>query len=267
MAPHGPRALLVVLFATFTAMASADPRTESVVEVARGRHRIVQPDGPARGAYVFFHGYRSSAALTLRDQRALVDVARAHGLAFVVPDGIDGTWSLPHSPARGRDEQAFLGEVLDDLKARYGFGAADTLLGGFSQGASVAFYAACAQGGRFAGMITFSGVFWNPPPEAGDCVSDIPPTVHFHGTADRTFPLAGRAIGASFHQGDTFESLAILRAAAGCARDETVPITLAGILCEAAVDCHRGPITLCLHPGGHRTDAGQLDAALTALGF
>lgn len=261
MISHALRAF--ILAATLAAPSLAG----EVIGLPDGEYRIVLPEGPARGAYVFLHGYQSSAELTLRDQRPLVDVALAHGLAFVAVEGENGTWSIPHSPAGGRDEPAFIGEVLDDLAARHGFTAANTLIGGFSQGASVAWYAACAEGGRFAGMVTFSGVFWNPAPTAGDCVADIPPAVHFHGIADRTFPLAGRAIGADFHQGDTFESLAVLRAAAGCPAGVAEPVTVAGLVCESVPQCRRGAISLCLHPGGHATDAGQLDAGLTLLGF
>lgn len=255
------------VFLLTTAVAAAAERAGQPVHVADGDYRIVLPDGPPRGAYVFFHGYRSSAALTLRDQRALVDVALSHGLAFVAVDGRDGSWSVPRSPAHARDEQRFIGEVLDDLAARHGFGPADTLVGGFSQGASLAWYAACAQGGRFAGMLTFSGVFWDPPPAPGDCAPGVPPAVHFHGRADETFPLGGRTVGAGFRQGDTFESVAILRAAAGCPAGAPRPVTLAGVACETTPGCRRGAITLCLHPGGHAPDADMLDAGLTALGF
>ncbi|TPE48182.1 alpha/beta hydrolase family esterase [Amaricoccus solimangrovi] len=240
---------------------------EDAVHLSHGDYRIVLPDGPARGAYVFFHGYQGSAALTLRDQRPLVEVARAHGLAFVAVDGREGRWSMPHVPAPDRDDQAFIGEVLDDLALRHGFNPGDTVLGGFSLGASLAWYAACFQGQRFAGMVTFSGVFWSPPPAPGDCVAAVPPTVHFHGIADRTFPLAGRAIDAAHRQGDTFGSIAVLRSAAGCDVAGTRPVTLAGLVCETMAPCRRGPITLCLHPGGHGTDARQLDAGLSALGF
>jgi hypothetical protein len=33
---------------------------------------------------------------------------------------------------------------------------------------------------------------WVSPPEAKDCVADIPTMVHFHRAADQTFLLAGR---------------------------------------------------------------------------
>lgn len=142
-----------------TAILAAPGFAEDAIRVADGDYRIVLPDGPMRGVYIFLHGYQSSADLTLRDQRPLVEVALAHGLAFVAVDGKEGTWSIAHSPASGRDEPAFIGEILDDLAARYGVTAANTLIGGFSQGASAAWYAVCAEGGRFAGMVTFSGVF------------------------------------------------------------------------------------------------------------
>ncbi|MER2507289.1 hypothetical protein [Amaricoccus sp.] len=259
----------VVAGLALLAGASAMAGEGGAYHVADGDYRVEMPPArPARGAYVFFHGYNGSAAATLRDARPLVEMALAHGLAFVAVNGRDGTWSLPGSPAEGvRDEQAFITEVLDDLDARFGFSAAEIVLGGFSLGASMAWYTVCHQGRHAAGMITFSGVFWEPPPKPGDCDPTVPPVVHFHGRADRTFPLAGRVIGGRYHQGDTFASMAILRDTAGCDLGPGKPLTLAGISCEAATGCARGAIVLCLHDGGHQTDPDQLDAGLDEIGF
>ncbi len=234
--------------------------------VAGGQYLIEMPPGPARGVLIYFHGYKGSAELALRQQHDLVQVALDHGLAFAAIDGLDGTWSHPNAVAQDRDEQAFMAAVFDDLTRRYGFGPDKTVLSGFSQGASMAWYTACAQGARVAGMVTFSGVFWNPLPKPADCVTP-PPMVHFHGRADRTFPLAGRAIGTHHHQGDTFRSFAILRERGQCEVNRMAEVTLDGVQCQVAPGCLRGESALCLHDGGHRADAGQLDAALTRLGF
>ncbi|WP_087149221.1 alpha/beta hydrolase family esterase [Pararhizobium antarcticum] len=218
----------------------------------------------AKGVLVFFHGYKSSAALQMR-HRALVEVAHAHGLAFAAVDGLNGTWSHPNAPGNFRDEKRFVGHVLDDLEARFGFTARNTLLGGFSQGASMAWYTLCQQGSRTAGAVTFSGVFWDPLPRPQDCVTDMPPIVHFHGTADRTFPLSGRAIGQEFHQGDAFKSMAIVRQRASCEME--VKKQIGDIACAVAPGCNRGEMALCIHGGGHQIQPDQLDAGLTELGF
>ncbi|MFB2553490.1 poly(3-hydroxybutyrate) depolymerase [Ensifer soli] len=199
--------------------------------------------------------------------RALVDVAHNHGLAFAAVDGLNGTWSHPNAPARFRDEQRFVGHVFDDLKTRFGFTAENSIIGGFSQGASMAWYTLCQQGNRVTGAVTFSGVFWDPLPEPQDCVTDMPPIVHFHGTADRTFPLSGRAIGDDFHQGDTLKSMAVVRQRAGCDTAAEREKLLAGVVCRVAPGCNRGEMALCIHGGGHTVQADQLDAGLREIGF
>jgi polyhydroxybutyrate depolymerase len=195
----------------------------------------------------------------------LIATAQAHGLAFAAPDGIDHTWSFAGSPSQDRDETRFVGEVLDDLQRRFGFGPDRVVVGGFSQGASMAWYVACHLGNRVAGAVTFSGVFWDPLPQPSDCEAAPPPIIHFHGRADHTFPLAGRAIGTRWHQGDTFASRAVLEARGQCRVADTHPAVIAGVACEVTPECLRGSITLCLHDGGHEVRAQWLDGGLDAL--
>lgn len=235
--------------------------------VPDGSYRIEMPaTGPAKGVLVYFHGYKSSAALQMQ-HRALVAVAHAHGLAFAAVDGLNGTWSHPSAPGDFRDEKRFVGRVFDDVEARFGFTAKNIVVSGFSQGASMAWYTLCQQGDRTAGAVTFSGVFWNPLPKPQDCVAHMPPIVHFHGTADRTFPLGGRAIGDDFHQGDTFKSMAIVRERASCERGIETETQIGGIACQVAPGCNRGEIALCIHDGGHQVNPAQLDAGLGEIGF
>lgn len=262
------RAVLAVLAAVclHSVGASAGPCSGHVpCTVEGGSYLIELPSEKVKGVYVFFHGYRSSAELQMR-HRALVEVAHDHGLAFVAVDGLRGTWSHPNAPGHYRDEGAFVTRVLDDVDKRFGFDRSNTLVGGFSQGASMAWYTLCQSGDRLAGAVTFSGVFWNPLPKPEDCVADLPPIIHFHGRRDGTFPLAGRAIGRGFHQGDTFQSIAIMRAAAECNGD--VPaIDVADLSCSMPTDCVRGDVALCLHDGGHQITPEYLDIGLTKLGF
>lgn len=235
--------------------------------VQGGDYRIELPqDGDIRGVYVYFHGFQSSADLQMR-QRPLVDTALAHHVAYVAVDGTDGSWSFPNSARPGRDEKAFIAGVFDDLRARYDFTPEKTVIGGFSLGASMAWYTACQQGGSIAAMITFSGVFWKPLPRAEDCVANLPPIVHFHGTADQTFPLTGRTVGGHFHQGNAFDSMMVMRARAGCKVKDAKPITLAGIRCDDIPGCVRGDSIMCIHDGGHEARPDMLDSALTAVGF
>lgn len=262
-------ALALVVFVT-ALPAAAQPEKPGCggdvpCNVPGGHYAIELPtDGPARGVYVFFHGYMGSAEAQMRDKR-LIEVAHRHGLAFAAPNGEGGTWSHPNAPGTYRDEIAFTSAVLGDLQARFGFGPDNVVVGGFSQGASMAWYTVCSLGDRTAGSVTFSGVFWDPLPKPSDCAATPPPMIHFHGRADRTFPLAGRAIGDRWHQGDTFKSFAVERERAMC-RSELLTETIGDVACETATGCARGDSALCLHDGGHSVDAQNLDAALTRLG-
>ncbi|NLS18655.1 poly(3-hydroxybutyrate) depolymerase [Rhizobium sp. P40RR-XXII] len=256
--------LMVLPLHLFAAVACGGPTPCRVLD---GNYRIELPkDGDIRGAYVFFHGYKSSAELQMQ-QRPLVDTTLSHHLAYIAVDGIDGSWAFPHSARPGRDEKTFIASVFDDLRQRYGFMPDKTIVGGFSIGASMAWYTACQQGDKAAAMVTFSGVFWDPLPRADDCIADIPPIIHFHGTADQTFPLAGRSIGANFHQGNAYDSMAILRARAKCDVKDAKAITLDGIKCDDVPGCIRGDSIMCIHAGGHEAPADMLDAGLTAIGF
>ena len=261
-------AALLVLAAipshTFAAVACGGAKACSVKD---GDYRIELPrDGDIRGAYIYFHGFKSSAELQMQ-QRPLVETTLAHHLAYVAVDGVDGSWSFPHSARPGRNEKAFVAAVFDDLRNRYGFTPAKTVIGGFSIGASMAWYTACQQGEKAAAMVTFSGVFWDPLPKAEDCIADIPPIVHFHGTADQTFPLVGRAIGSNFHQGNAYDSMSIMRARAKCDVKNAKTITLDGIRCDDVPGCVRGESIMCIHNGGHEARADMLDAGLTVIGF
>ncbi|WP_075214394.1 alpha/beta hydrolase family esterase [Mongoliimonas terrestris] len=225
-------------------------------------YRIELPsEGRAAGVYLFFHGYKGSAEAQMR-HRDLVNAAHDAGFAFAAVDGAEGTWAHPNAPSDARDEFAVTAAVLDDLQARFAFGPEAVVVGGFSQGASMAWYAVCRLGDRVAGAVTFAGVFWDPLPAAADCPAMPPPLVHFHGTADRTFPLAGRAIGSRWHQGDTAESLDVLKARAHCQADPAPPVTLAGIACVVSAPCGRGPVTFCRHDGGHEVRPAWLASAL-----
>lgn len=258
-------ACVVALLATPALAAGSGCGGDTACKVANGNYRILLPEGRVEGVYVFFHGYKSSAALQVR-QKALVETVLAHHLAFAAPDSLDGSWSIPDGPEQARDDRAFALAVMDDLRDRFGFGPERTVIGGFSLGASMAWYTVCRDGGRAAAMVTFSGVFWNPLPKATDCVAALPPMIHIHGRADGTFPLAGRAIGDRYHQGDTAQSVAIYRARAACAAPAPLRPAQGDLACETAPGCMRGTSQLCLHPGGHQVRPADLDWALDAIG-
>lgn len=261
------RAVLAAFAAALSCLpAAADCGGEVPCPVPGGNYRIaLPPEGTAKGVVVFFHGYRGSAKSQMGAQDLIV-VAHRHGLAFAAPDGEGGSWSHAGSPSQRRDETRFVGAVLDDLESRFGFGADRVIAAGFSQGASMAYSVACDQGERIAGMVTIAGVFWKPLPALGQCKAP-PPIVHVHGLADTVFPLEGRPIGERWHQGATRESLDRLAEAGRCLPAPQTEETIGDLACTVREGCARGPIALCLHPGGHDVRPRWLDAGLTRLGF
>lgn len=237
--------------------------TETPCTVASGNYRIRLPEHPADGrigAIVYFHGYQGTAAETVADP-GLMAVAERLGVALVAPDGIGRSWSFPGSPARNRDEFAFVGQVLDDLAARFPIDPDRIMASGFSQGGSLVWYLACRMPQRFAAFAPIAGDFWEPLPES--CASPRPKLIHVHGTTDTTIPLAGRTLRNGIRQGNLFRSLAVF-APAGCTASwpelvDRVPAQ--GLLCERATACGGALLELCLHAGGHYADAAWVEQA------
>ena len=239
--------------------------SEQGCAVASGHYRILLPLGPEPGrrygAIMFFHGYQETAEGVVSDS-GLAAVARRLGVALIAPDGLGRSWSFPGSPARNRDEFAFVGEVLDDVAQRFPVDPARILASGFSQGGSLVWYLACRMPTRFAAFAPVAGAFWEPLPES--CVGPRPPLIHVHGTSDSTVPLAGRALRNGIRQGNVFKSFAILApstctASWGDAARTDAP---AGELtCHVASDCGPARLELCLHPGGHRVDPAWIERA------
>jgi polyhydroxybutyrate depolymerase len=233
----------------------ACPAAGCVVE--GGYYRIALPPGETKpvGAILFFHGYQGSAEETLASD-ALAAVAARLGVALIAPHGEGRTWSYPGSPARNRDEFAFVGHVLDDATRRFAIDGDRLLASGFSQGASMVWYLACRMPARFRAFAPVAGAFWEPLPES--CDGPRPAMVHVHGTSDPTVPMAGRRLRGGFKQGDVLQSMAVLAPAcvAAWSGDEAAGD---GLACRRATGCETGPrLELCLHAGGHDFDARWL---------
>lgn len=234
--------------------------------VTSGSYRIIVPPQAAAGrpvgAILYFHGYQGSAEEVIADP-VFAAVARRLGVALVAPDGAGHSWSFPGSPAKQRDEFAFVGQVLDDVVARFPIDPRRILASGFSQGGSMVWSLACRTPRRFAAFAPIAGAFWEPLPAS--CESPRPPLIHVHGTSDMTVPLAGRTLRSGARQGDVFRSFAII-APGGCTAGwagSTRAASGAGELaCRVASGCG-GPsrLELCLHPGGHDVVAAWVERA------
>jgi len=234
--------------------------------VASGSYRILLPPpataGRPVGAIVFFHGYQGSAEEVIADP-SMTAVAKRLGVALIAPDGAGKSWSYPGSPAKQRDEFAFVGQVLDDVVARFPVDPGRILASGFSQGGSMVWYLACRMPRRFAAFAPIAGAFWEPLPER--CDGPRPPLIHVHGTGDTTVPLAGRALRSGARQGDVFKSLAIF-APGGCTAGWAEAVRAApvpeGLSCRVATGCGSAArLELCLHGGGHVADAAWVERA------
>lgn len=238
---------------------------EAGCRVEGGSYRIVLPQrpeaGPPGGAIMYFHGYQGSAEEVIADQ-GLVAVARRLGVALIAMEGLGRSWSFPGSPARNRDEFAYVGHVLDDVVRRFPVDPHRIMASGFSQGGSMVWSLACRMPERFAAFAPIAGAFWEPLPES--CASPRPNLIHVHGTADTTVPMAGRTLRQGSRQGDVFKSLAIL-APGGCAAPlaaaaKAVPAT--GLACSVAEPCGAtARLELCLHAGGHMADPAWVERA------
>lgn len=261
-----------MLAVSAVAQAPAPPRPNdacpagSGCSVASGHYRIVLPPKVAAertvGAIMYFHGYQETAETVVADP-GLVAIARRLGVTLIAPDGAARSWSFPGSPAKQRDEFVFVGQVLEDVFARFPVDRGRILASGFSQGGSMVWYLACRMPTRFAAFAPIAGAFWEPLPES--CARPRPPLIHVHGTSDTTVPLAGRRLRSGVRQGDVFTSLAIL-APGGCTADwaEAARATPApeGLACRIATTCGgKARLELCLHGGDHIADASWVERA------
>lgn len=202
-----------------------------------------------RGAVFFYHGWKGSSASTINNRR-LREAASELGIALVAPNGIDGAWSYPQSPGSGRDDFAYTKAVLADIERRFGIRSDHVMAAGFSLGGSMVWNLSCYLGDQFAGFAPIAGTLWEPLPET--CPSAVPNLIHYHGTRDGTFPLAGRSIaGGRFQQGNTLTSLDIWKTQGACQAEEPQLTTDGNLRCERRSGCGGGMIELCLHDGGH----------------
>jgi polyhydroxybutyrate depolymerase len=259
-----PGAGLVVVAAALAAWLAAPAAracgATTDCRIATGDYRILLPE-PARraashGAIVYLHGYRGSPDEIMKFD-ALRQVAEDLGVAVIAPRGLDGEWGLPEVQKAPRDDIAFVRAVVDDAVARFAIDAQRILVTGFSLGASMTWYIACAEGRRYAGYAPIAGAFWEP--YVKNCRLPLPEIHHVHGRADRTVPLGGRALSFAT-QGDTYASFELLRELIGCSAP-LVGEQVDGELTCARQECSGAAQELCLHDGGHGVEPAWIARA------
>lgn len=233
------------------------------------RYRIQLPENAADGvpgAIIFAHGYRGSAAGTLRSQ-GLRRLAASLGVALVAPQSADVDWMIPGVPQNpsvdGAAELSYFDALIGALRTRHSVDTARLMMSGFSAGGMMTWFLACHRGERFAGFVPVAGTFWAPLPD--DCPSPVPHLLHIHGSADRIVPLTGRPIRTT-RQGSVFDALALFAAAGrfGDARPRAADPAL-GLRCQGRLNESGTLLEFCTHDGGHSFSASYLRRAWQTL--
>jgi polyhydroxybutyrate depolymerase len=227
-----------------------------------GTYRIRMPDVAAPvGAIIFAHGYQGTSAGTMKSG-GLRTMAADRGLALIALDASGADWALPHAPGQstdGRDEMTYLDAVVADAVDRFDIPHESIVIAGFSAGGMFTWNVICDRGDAFAGYIPYSGTFWAGPPPT--CAAGAAKVIHIHGTADRTVPLAGRAI-AETRQGDVAETFAMYARDKGFSAGEGY--AMGDMSCTHNTTGDRR-LDLCLFDGDHDFRATRLGAAYDLL--
>lgn len=235
-----------------------------------GRYRAVVPPAwngrdPLPVA-VWFHGYRQDPGEVIGDRPLVAPFAR-RGVLLVVPEGAEGSWNFRARP-EGRDEAAFVGRVLDDVRRRWPVDDGHVAAFGFSIGATMVWTLACRRQPAFTAHVAFSGTLWPPYPE--HCAAGRTDLLHIHGTTDTVFPLAGRELRNGLRQGNSDMMLDFLRAEKSCRAASPLPAAAlqpaatppVGLACRSDDCAGGGTIVSCRHGGGHWVEPGWVDMAL-----
>jgi polyhydroxybutyrate depolymerase len=234
---------------------------DSACALGERTYRIaLPPAGHPRGAVIFAHGHRGSAAGVMANDD-LVALADRLGLALVAAQGKDGIWNAPNNPGAGRrqdDELAYFDALSSALDETYGIAPGRTIVAGFSSGAMLVWTIACERGATYAGFVAFSGTFWAPVPRT--CPTVPNGLMHFHGLEDEVVPMEGRAIGDAW-QADIRDAFVLLRSLSDYGPAEAV--ILGDLTCRRQLDGNGRLFESCAFPGGHgfRTEFLEMAAA------
>ncbi len=204
---------------------------------------------------VHFHGAWAKSTDIMQDE-TIARVFSELGVLLVSVQGKEGLWRLPvFDKGGGRDEYAYVGEVMADVAKRFPIDRSRMMATGFSLGGSLVWYLACFAPERFTAYVAFSGAFWKDEPTT--CPMGPVNLLHIHGTEDPVMPIAGRKLRNGMSQGDVAIGLSTLRATQRCPAsrhvDESVTLpdaTPAQCQLDRACDAG-GRVEACFHPGGH----------------
>ncbi len=259
----GLTCLLAALGFLWAAPAGACPGPDAPCEVADGEYfiRLPEPGGSAMRPplMVYLHGAGGQAADVVRSAGFLDDFL-GRGYAVLAPQGLarEGgrgpNWGVSDGRIHPRDDQAFIGEVIDDAVARFDLDRTRVLLTGFSRGGSLVWDIACADPAMASAYAPIAGGFWRPHPTS--CNGPVR-LFHTHGFTDGTVPLEGRPLGGgAVAQGDIYEGLQLWRGTNGCGARADWQDTSGPFWRKAWTACAAGMLEFALHAGGHGVPAG-----------
>ncbi|WP_299886892.1 PHB depolymerase family esterase [uncultured Ruegeria sp.] len=233
---------------------------EGTCDISSGSYHIELPDSENPPLVIFLHGYGGSGSGTMKN-RGMVEPLLARGYAVMAPEGAvrNGRQSWNFYDGFGdRDEKVFLTEVVQDATDRFGIDGERVVLGGFSAGAFMVNYLACAAPETFSAYVPVSGGFWRPHPET--CGGPVR-LFHTHGWVDNVVPLEGRLLGGGrYHQGDIFAGLEIWREANECVDTKPDGFGTTDQFMRRRWTCaDGGALEFALFPGGHTVPNGWAD--------
>ncbi|KEJ89103.1 alpha/beta hydrolase family esterase [Sulfitobacter donghicola] len=238
---------------------------ESDCQIGDRVYRISMPEGTTapKGALVWAHGYRGTAAGVMRNG-SLKRMVHERGMALIAVQARDGLWKLPNGPrsfsSTGAEEFRYFDAVAKDAQRRFGIDPAESVMSGFSAGGMMVWNLACARPERFSGFIPIAGTYWLQPPES--CTTPTTSIVHLHGDRDGTVPLDGREIGAT-RQGKVSEALAdyTRQGAFGPVRENNSDM----LRCQERSNADGEILEFCLFEGGHSFRTEYLSYGLDRL--
>lgn len=236
--------------------------------IASGSYNIKLPANHSTKTpvVIFLHGYGGSGKATLRNKRIANPILK-RGYALIAPNAIKrkearaSSWNFHPSFNRGRNEAAFLKDIINDAVKKFDLDPKQVLLAGFSIGGSMASYIACNNPADFTAFAPVSGSFWRPHPTT--CSAPVK-LFHTHGWADKVVPLEGRKINANFIQGDVFYALGLWRETNQCTQPRAEKMSVKGIFMRRKWEsCDPdSALEFALFHGGHTVPKGWANMIL-----
>ena len=226
---------------------------KSDCKVASGTYRIFVPKAlentSNRPAIIYIHGLGGSAERSMQ-HGSFIRAAKRLGFALVAVEGLAGQWTFKNGVDRGhrRNEFKYFSQVTADLRRRFKIDPRKMVVAGFSIGASMTWYLACSSREQFAGFIPVAGTFWRPQPKT--CSNKIGEIYHYHGTADPTFPIAGRRVH-NKRQGDSRDTFNNIYKQDPCSAKLVEELNFRGQRCKLHRNCDGESLQFCVNGSNH----------------